>query len=285
VRRALIGLGLCLLACRGPAPSRVGSARAQADVPREIVDDDGRSVFLDHGVDGAFVLLDERRGITTVVNPALASRGFLPASTFKIPNTLIGLETGAIPDEHLAMKWNGVVHAESEEWNRDHDLASAMKFSVVWFYQEVARRIGETRMRVQLAAFGYGNRDISGGIDLFWLQGDLRITPREQVAFLHRLHARELPVAASHAAVVERLIVLAERPDITLRGKTGVTEQGPDAIAWLVGLVERGADRYAFATLITAPKERIDQVVPLRKTLGRKLLVRHGVIPAEMAEP
>lgn len=258
------------------APARPPSAETFAE---EVVDDGGDAIFREHGVEGAFVVLDEHRRVRRIVGPALAQTGFLPASTFKIPNTLIGLETGVIPDEHFALKWDGQTR-DVEAWNRDHDLASAMKYSVVWFYQEVARRIGEARMRTWVDRLAYGNRDIGGGIDRFWLDGALRITPREQVEFLRRLHDRALPVKQENVDRLMRILVLEETGDYVLRGKTGLTVIGERAIGWLVGFVERGGlDRYVYASLTLAPRERAAELIPLRKAIAKKLLVRAGALP------
>src|SRR5262249_34137507 len=144
-------------------------------------------------VESTFVLYDAKTHQTTVSNPKLADQAYLPFSTFKIPNTLIGLTTGVIPDERFSLKWDGR-HYEIAEWNRDQDLASALKYSVVWFYQEVARRIGAERMKKYVALFQYGNGDTCCAIDEFWLRGKLRITPKQEVEFLRRMDAGQLPV-------------------------------------------------------------------------------------------
>jgi beta-lactamase class D len=264
------------------AAQPVTSTTKAAPAPSVIVDEGGAEVFRAASVEGAFVLLDTSRGVTTVINPEIASQGFLPASTFKIPNTLIGLDTGVIPDEHFALKWDGVKRSVTE-WNRDHNLTSAMRHSAVWFYQEIARRIGPGRMQKGVSALAYGNRDISGGIDQFWLDGGLRISPREQVDFIRRLEASELPVPPEHRAIVRRLITLEERPGVTLRGKTGLTIQGDRAVGWLVGSVDKGGATFIYATLLLAPERELSRMIPLRHTVARRLLARHGVLPADMA--
>ncbi|MGB1015227.1 MAG: penicillin-binding transpeptidase domain-containing protein, partial [Nannocystaceae bacterium] len=168
-----------------PAPAKSELGQPAIEV---IVDTQASQIFRDHGFEGAFVLFDPANAIRREVNPEAAGIGHLPASTFKVPNTLIGLETGVIPDVTFSLPWDGK-HRSVKPWNRDHDLASAMKYSVVWFYQEVARRIGESRMQQWVDRFAYGNRNIGGGIDEFWLAGELRISAREQVDFLARLSA------------------------------------------------------------------------------------------------
>ena len=127
------------------------------------------------GVRGTFVAFEPAKDRYLVVNAARAEQRFLPASTFKIPNALIGLEVGSIEDAKEVFRWDGKPKVRAA-WERDHTLASGMRDSVVWMFQEVARRTGRERMREWIDRLQYGNRDIRGGIDLFWLQGALRVS-------------------------------------------------------------------------------------------------------------
>jgi beta-lactamase class D len=114
-----------------------------------------------------------------------AKERFLPASTFKIFNSLAALESGVIKDQDEIIKWDSIPRGW-EKWDMDHNLRSAIKYSAVWFYQELARRIGEEKMRSYINKTGYGNKNIEGGIDLFWLQGELKISAMEQIEFLKK---------------------------------------------------------------------------------------------------
>src|SRR5207302_1318723 len=122
-----------------------------------------------------------------------SGQAMLPASTFKIPNSVIALETGVVgdPDKDV-FKWDGVVRS-IEGWNRDHTLRSAIAASAVPVYQEIARRIGAERMQKYVDLFEYGNRDIGGGVDQFWLTGNLRIDPIQQIDFVDRLRREAQP--------------------------------------------------------------------------------------------
>lgn len=224
------------------------------------------------------MLLDLRSRAVKTVNPKTAATRFSPCSTFKIANTLIGLETGVIPDERFSLKWDGRARP-IEAWNRDHDLPSAMKHSVVWFYQEVARRIGQPRMDAYVRDFDYGNHDTSGGIDRFWLESSLRISPREQVEFLRRMRAGELQVRPENEALVERLIVIEKRPGWTWRGKTGLGEQDGKSIGWLVGFADLADRSYAYAFFGVADAAEITRLRDLRRPLTRTLLERNGAAP------
>src|SRR5690606_26270393 len=131
---------------------------------------------------------------------------FLPASTFKIPNSLIALETGIASGADFALAWDSTAVPPQPWWpdawrQPEQTLRSAFQHSVVWYYQELARRIGEERMATYVAQFDYGNHDIGGGIDQFWLDGALRISPMEQVAFLQRFYQGDLGISDSTTAI------------------------------------------------------------------------------------
>jgi beta-lactamase class D len=244
--------------------------------PRVEVDTESGALFREAKVDGAFVLLDVRRNVLKVVNAELSTKPFVPCSTFKIPNTLIGLETGVISGADFALKWDGKPRSIAL-WNRDHDLSSAMRDSVVWFYQEVARRIGAERMKEQVRKLAYGNQDTGTIVDRFWLDGPLRISPRQQVAFLRRLQSGALPVKPAHAALVRQLIVLEQQHGYTLRGKTGLGEQDGHAVSWLVGDVDVKGEPYVYAALLVDPSEDTGHLLPLRRSLPEKFLSRFGL--------
>ena len=126
--------------------------------------------FTEAGTQGTFVLYDLQHDRYQVSERHRADTRFIPASTFKIPNSLIALDTGVVTDEHHVFSWDKTMR-EEESWNRDHTLRTALKYSVVPVYQGVARQIGVQRMQEYVTKFQYGNTDISGGIDQFWLDG------------------------------------------------------------------------------------------------------------------
>jgi beta-lactamase class D len=137
------------------------------------------------GREGCFVLYDAQADTWLRHNPRGCAERFTPCSTFKIANSLIALHTGVASGPEFSLKWDGVKHPITA-WNRDHTMRSAFSNSAVWFYQEIARRIGPERMTDGLRRFDYGNCDTSGGVTNFWLDSTLRISADEQVAFLRR---------------------------------------------------------------------------------------------------
>ena len=143
----------------------------------EIRDDLARRFTSTLGTAGTFVGYKVDDYLIIASDKVRSGEGKLPASTFKIPNSIIALETGVVEDpDKDVFKWDGVTRS-IEAWNKDHTLRSAIAASAVPVYQEIARRIGPERMQKYVDLFDYGNRDIGGGIDQFWLTGNLRIDP------------------------------------------------------------------------------------------------------------
>jgi beta-lactamase class D len=227
------------------------------------------------GVQGTFVLFEPMEERYRVLDPARAQRRFLPASTFKIPSALIGLEVGSIADENEVFHWDGKPKP-IPAWERDHTLDSGMRESVVWMFQEIARRTGRSRMREWLDRLDYGNRDMSGGIDLFWLQGGLRVSAMEQVAFLHRLAEGRLPMTQRAQRLVRRALVVEKTRDYPLYAKAGTVPSGREAVMWWVGWIERKGRPQAYFAMNLAPGPK----TPLadRIELGRAILSEAGVL-------
>jgi len=233
-----------------------------------------------HGLNGAFVLYDQGANSWMRYNPERCRTRYSPASTFKIPNSLIGLETGVIPDQHYVIPWDSV-HRWVDEWNRDHDLQSAIKYSVVWYYQELARRVGEKRMREFIEKTGYGNMDISGGIDHFWLGSTIEISADEQVDFLRRLYANALPFSVRSMDIVRDILVLEKTDRYTLRGKTGFTDFGNNqVVGWFVGYIETPQNRWFFASNILSndAKKDSETIMKERKEIALKILKGLGLL-------
>lgn len=201
------------------------------------------------GYAGTFVLYDEAKNQYIVCNEAQSLKRLSPCSTFKIYNSLIGLETGVVDrdDARTAQKWNGARHPIAA-WNKDHTLASATRDSAVWYYQGLAARIGAERMREYLGRLDYGNCDISGGITEFWLDSSLKVSAREQVDLLRKLHSARSPFSARSLAIVRRNITAGYSDGAWVMGKTGSAAGG--ALGWYVGWVEKNNNRVYFAVNI-----------------------------------
>ncbi len=172
------------------------------------------------GKNGTFILRDIKEKSTYIYNNERAKQSFAPQSTFKVPHSLIGLQVQAVEDEYDIKYWDREIR-EIDVWNQDHTLGSALRYSVVWYYKALARDIGEKRMQEWLEKIAYGNEDMSGGIDQFWLSSSLLISPIEQTDFMESLSKENLPFDQEVMQIVKRMMIQMEGEDYILYGKTG----------------------------------------------------------------
>jgi beta-lactamase class D len=230
------------------------------------------------GSPGAFVLYDLNGNRYVRYHPERCAERFLPASTFKIMNALIGLETGVIPDENYVIPWDGTPYAISS-WNGDQTLKTAIQNSVVWYFQELARRVGAERMQEYVDAAPYGNRDISGQIDTFWLEGGLRISADEQIEFLKRLYLGDLPFSQRSMNVVRGILLLEKTDTYQLIGKTGSAQRVTPHTGWFVGYLETKGNAYFFALNYESPDPNGIANGETAKRICREILVGLGYLP------
>jgi len=182
-----IGTPLTLMAVWLLAPPTAGSAAPWREEPAIA------ALFQQAGVEGTFVLLDERSGGLHGFNRLRAEQRWLPASTFKIANALIGLSVGAVKDVDELIPYTADPNPFMREWLQPMGLRGAMTVSNVPLYQELARRVGLQRMRESIMRLGYGNQQIGSDVTTFWLRGPLAISAVEQTRFLSALAHQSLP--------------------------------------------------------------------------------------------
>ncbi len=228
----------------------------QLSVATALCDDvDLAKLFNDRKVNGTLLIANLAGTKQFSHNEARARQPFLPASTFKIPNTLIALDEGLLTAQEL-FKWDGADKGLAA-WNRDQTLSAAFKNSCVWCYQELAQRVGTVRYQSWLKKIQYGNGLPQPDLTTFWLNGHLRISAAEQMRFLHRLYKRELPFKATSYDVLRRVMLLEEKPDYRLYAKTGWAGMGQKdvrQVGWYVGYVETGNDVWFFVLNIDISK-------------------------------
>jgi beta-lactamase class D len=237
---------------------------------------------------GAFVLYDLKNDRYTRYNEERCRERFSPKSTFKIPNSLIGLETGVIRDADFVIPWNRQKYPPQDNWDQypfkhwgqDHTLRSAIKYSVVWYYRELALRVGQQTMKKFVTAFRYGNQDISGGIDNFWLGGGLKISADEQVEFLKKFYAGRLPVSGRSTEIVKDILVLEKTPQYTLSAKTGGGSIADGRyIGWFVGYLETKGNVYFFACNIEGAS--YPEIRDKRIDVTKRILAELGLLPIQ----
>ncbi|MBS1200457.1 MAG: Beta-lactamase [Proteobacteria bacterium] len=237
---------------------------------------DWSAFFEQAGAQGTIAVVDERDGRQWVHDEARARTRFVPASTFKVPHALIALDAGLVRDEFQVFRWDGV-DRDLAPWNRDQDLRSSMRNSTVWVYQGFARALGAARERDYLQRIGYGTADPSGDIERFWLDGALRISAIEQVAFLRRLYRNELPFRVEHQRLVKDILIVEADRDWILRAKTGWAGRTEPQVGWWVGWVERPEGAVFFALNIDMPRGIED--APKREAIARRALQSIAALP------
>ena len=231
-------------------------------------------VFEQAGVDGTFVLYEAGSQQLQGYNRARGETRYLPASTFKIPNSLIGLSMGAVSSVDEVFPYDGQPKF-LKAWEHDMGLREAIRVSNLAVYQALARRIGLKQMRSQLEALNYGNGDIGSQVDQFWLKGPLAISAVEQTQFLARLAQGQLPIAADIQAAVREISLLEEGAGWRLYGKTGWATALKPGVGWWVGWLEQGGKVYSFA--LNMPMQDL-QEAGKRIELGKASLKALGLL-------
>jgi beta-lactamase class D len=259
-----------IVSCKEPKPKQKTVESEIINISTDtMVVNEWKHYYDSVGVDGSFVLYSPTYHMVKVYNPSRANTRLEPASTFKIFNSLVSLETGVVKDENEILKWDGK-RRKYNKLNQDLDMKQAFKYSALWFYQEMARRIGEEKMQYWLDTVGYGNRQIKTAIDKFWLGGGVEITPYEQIVFLESLYNNKLPFSEKTMEKVKE-IMLVDDSTYIMRAKTGWTMYNNISKGWYVGWVEKDGEPYFFANVIDIPTDdkaraRIDIVLAILKS-------------------
>ncbi|MEY4603148.1 MAG: hypothetical protein RIT43_440 [Bacteroidota bacterium] len=225
---------------------------------------------------GVFLLKDIDRNTLYTYNLSQADTLFVPASTFKIVNSIIALETGVVAGIYDTLKWDGVIR-DRKEWNQDTDMKNAFVNSTVWYYQELAKKIGLERMRYWLDTLSFGSGSIHT-IDKFWLNGELKVSPNSQLEFLIRFLKKELPLRPETYTLLEEIMRREQKDQTILFGKTGWGFDGND-IGWFVGYVRSDTGTFVFTNLLWTPKQDNPDFGSARIYIVKNVLASLGIMP------
>ncbi|MBL7741439.1 MAG: class D beta-lactamase [Chitinophagaceae bacterium] len=247
-----------------------------------------KKYFDESKVEGCFALMNNGTGKFTVYNLSrYRDSSYLPASTFKIINSLIGLQTGKIANDSMVIKWDSVVRRVAD-WNQDLNMYQAFRVSAVNYYQEVARRIGKPEMERWLDTLKYGAKTdkdkvvIRSAIDSFWLDNSIKITPDQELGIVKKLYFDQLPFFKSYQEMVKRAMLFENNANYRLGYKTGwgFRENG-HAIGWVVGWVEENNHPYFFVLNIESPDKDFDMWTVRMKML-KDILKQLGFMEGKM---
>ncbi len=235
------------------------------------IDDSLKKYFEEEKVTGCFSMFDNGQGNFTIYNlTRYRDTAYLPASTFKIVNSLIGIQTGKVKDSSAIIPWDGVIRS-IPAWNADLSMAQAFKVSSVPWFQELARRIGKGTMQKWLDTLGYaatGGKAVIGKIDTFWLDNSLKVTADEQLGLVKRLYFDQLPFFARTQQIVKAMMLQEDNSNYKLSYKSGLgTTENKHALGWLVGWIEENHHPYFFVLQVESADPNVDMAIARLKIL------------------
>ncbi|MBT3253700.1 MAG: class D beta-lactamase [Candidatus Marinimicrobia bacterium] len=233
------------------------------------------SLFTERGIAGTIGISNLDGSKKYQAFPERARTPFLPASTFKIPNSLIALEEAAVSSPEEVLFWDGEVRFV-DAWNQDHSMKTAFPVSCVWFYQDIALRIGNEKYLQYLKNFEYGNMITGPELTKFWLDGDIRITTEEQISFLKKFYKNDLPINQEHLAQVKEIMIFEETGEYTILAKTGWAIRTDGEHGWWVGYVIKKDEVWFFAINIEINS---NEDYGKQKDITREALTLIGVLP------
>lgn len=233
-------------------------------------------------VEGSFAMFDNSRGQHIIYNPQRDTTRFMPASTFKIVNALVALQTGRLSTDSSIIPWDSVVRS-NPEWNRDLPLYEAFRVSSVPHFQWIARQVGRDTMQRYLDSIHYGNMKIGPKIDSFWLDNTLKISPDEQVGLVKMVYFRQFKfMRQSVQEQVKRMMIQENNTTYQLAYKTGWGQTGAgNELGWMVGWIEENRHVYFFALNLESTDHQIN-MREVRKQLLTAILTDLGFFKGKM---
>lgn len=200
--------------------------------------------------DGSFVLYDMQKDAYHIYDKDQSTLRVSPDSTYKIYSALFGLEENIITPEQNTIEWDGT-EQPYDQWNRDQNLETALNRSVNWYFQQIDQELGLDNVQSYLNQIHYGNQDVTGGQEQYWLESSLKISPIEQVELLQSFYNNRFGFQKKHIDAVKNALQMEEKDGSVLYGKTGTGNvNGKDINGWFVGFVETETNTYFFATNI-----------------------------------
>ena len=271
----VIMLAFSTILCNAQSKSENTSAKEDSKDYRQ---ENFQKYFDDLNIKGSITIYDYKNKKWYYSDKNDLEKRTLPASTFKIPNSLILIEEHALKDENEVLKWDGVIRPVPSH-NGDTDLKTAFKNSTVWFYQEATRRVSIDKYRKYLKEFNYGNQNLSGKADYFWLDNTLTISPVEQINFLKGLYEEKYRFSKRTYNIVKNIMIEKKTDSYTLRAKTGTGLVNTLDIGWYVGYVETRDNVYFFATRLWQDEpDKNKDFLNLRKSVTFNILQYMDVI-------
>lgn len=268
MRTVLIFLSFLALSIYGCTPNNVQNDESLA------------TYFKANNVTGTFGLFDNSLGDFRIYNQIrFSDSAYTPASTFKIVNSLIGVETGIVKDDSTVFKWDTVPSGRAE-CDKDMSMMEAFQVSCVNWYQQLARKIGEKQMQQYLDTLGYaskyGRLVLKNDLDRFWLNSNAKVTADEQVGLVKKLYFDQLPFQKRTHEIVRKMMMRENNANYRLAYKTGLGNlPNGNRVGWIVGWIEENQHPYFFALQTESSDPKAD-LVSIRMTILKDILKQYG---------
>lgn len=223
------------------------------------VDNSLGKYFKDNGTEGCFALLNNNSGRFTLYNLArYRDSAFLPASSFAIVHSLVGLQTGVITNDSMVIKKDSLAQGRAA-CQQDLSMYQAFRLSCPSYFQELARRLGRDTLQHWLDSLSYGTKKIKGPVDSFWLNNSLKITPDEQLGLVKRLYFEQLPFFKRNQQIVKRAMRFEDKPEYRLSYYTGSgNKENGHPLGWVVGYIEENGHPYFFVLNFETANRNLD---------------------------
>lgn len=257
--------------------------------PNNVKQDDSLGkYFSENKVEGCFAIMDNATGKFTVYNLGrYRDSSYLPASTFKIVNSLVGLQTGKIVSDSMIIRWDSVKRW-NEDWNKDLTMYEAFRVSSLPYYQEVARRIGHDTMQLWLDSLKYGAQYdtqkvvIRGAVDSFWINNHIKVTPDQQLGLVKKLYFDQLPFFKTYQEMVKRAMLFENNTNYRLGYKTGMGfRENGNLLGWVVGWIEENGHPYFFVLNMETP-DKDAEMRNIRMKVLKDILKQLGFLEGKM---
>jgi beta-lactamase class D len=246
--------------------------------PNNVNIDNSLQTFFDSNkVQGTFGMFNNGSGTFTVYNmPRFKDSAFSPASTFKIVNTLIGLETGRLPNDSFICKWDGQQRM-FDSWEKDMTYYEAFRLSCLPCYQELARRIGQDTMQKYLDTLFTRTQKITTSIDQFWLDNSMKVTCDQQLGLMKKLYFGQLPFQDRSMRIVRNMMLFENTDKYALSYKTGLgSKENGNSVAWIVGWIEENKHPYFFVLNLESADKKMEEMVAVRMNILKGILKQQG---------
>lgn len=235
------------------------------------------------GKTGCFILYNFTENKSVVeYNPQQCAQRIPADSTFKIPLSLMAFDQHLITQQTI-FKWDGIDRG-LPQWNQDQTPHTWLKNSAVWVSQQLTPQLGLDKIKNYLQKFSYGNQDFSGdpgqsnGLTHAWLESSLKISPDEQLIFLKKLVANQLPVSTAAMMNTKTNMYLETSPnDWKIYGKTGSGFKDDIQHGWFEGFIQKAGQTYIFVADFSAQQNNVPSAGgPEAKDIVKSILTKMG---------